>query len=232
MSEYIVEAKHVGKGYRVGKSRLEVLNDVNWRIERDRWTALLGASGSGKTTLLNLLGGLERPDRGELWFDGELMNRWSGRQLARFRAHRLGFVFQSYQLLPELTLLENVTLPSRLAGMAPRQCRGKALELLERFGLAARLKHHPTELSGGEQQRAAIARALIKAPEILLADEPTGNLDRLSGEAILELLEDLRRTENLTIVMITHNEEIARRADAVVRLCDGIIAAEEAAPMI
>ncbi len=224
--ENIMEARALAKGYRIGRSRLEVLHEVNWSIRRDSWSALLGASGSGKTTLLNLFGALERPDGGELFFEGESMFGWSGRRAAAFRADSIGFVFQSYQLLPELTMLENVMLPARLSGMKGGDCRRRALALLERFGLSQRLAHHPMELSGGEQQRAAIARALVKSPRLLLADEPTGNLDAASGEAILQLIEELRRSEQLTVVMITHNAEVAARADFIAHLVDGRIADE------
>ncbi len=224
--EPILAVEHIVKSYRLGKRCVEVLHDVNWRIPRHSWSALLGASGSGKTTLLNILGALERPDAGKVFYDGEEIGRWSKRRAAGFRARELGFIFQSYQLLPELNLLDNVLLPARLTGLNTAQYRAKALELLERFGLADRLPHHPGELSGGEQQRASIARALVKSPKLLLADEPTGNLDSVSGEAILGLLEELRRTEELSIVMITHNSEVAARADAVARLVDGRILAD------
>ncbi|MPN42643.1 Lipoprotein-releasing system ATP-binding protein LolD [bioreactor metagenome] len=182
--------------------------------------------------MLNLIGALERPDSGTVHIAGIDVSRLSRRQAAHFRNRRIGFVFQAYHLLPELSVLENVMLPGGLAGLSGSAAKKRALELLDTVGLSGRTRHRPSELSGGEQQRAAIARALIKDPEILLADEPTGNLDRLTGEAILALLDELRRTEKLTVVMITHNEQIARRADAIARLCDGVIAADESTPMI
>ena len=220
--ETVFVCEDVCKSYPVGRKRLQVLRGVNWRIPSGAWSALLGASGSGKTTLLNILGTLEKPDGGRVLFRDTDLGRLGSRAASAFRAKELGYVFQAYQLLPELTLLENVMLPNLLAGMDRRKCRSRALELLERVGLSERLRHHPSELSGGEQQRAAIARALVKFPRVLLADEPTGNLDSASGEAILRLFGELRDS-GLTIVMITHNAEAAERADRVVKLADGVI---------
>lgn len=220
--EAVFVCENVCKSYPAGRKRLQVLRGVNWRIPSGEWSALLGASGSGKTTLLNILGTLEKPDAGRVLFRGADLGRLGSRAASAFRATELGYVFQAYQLLPELNLLENVMLPNLLAGMERRKCRERALELLERFGLSERLRHHPSELSGGEQQRAAIARALVKSPRVLLADEPTGNLDSASGEAILKLFGELRDS-GLTIVMITHNSDAAERADRVVKLADGVI---------
>ncbi len=225
-NDLILVCRDVKKSYRAGKKELPVLKNINWEIRDRQWSALLGASGSGKTTLLNLLGALEKADSGEICFDGRDIGAMSGRAKALYRARTIGFVFQSYHLLPELTMLENVMVPNLLGGMDKKKCLAKSMELLERFGIADRIKHHPAELSGGEQQRAAIARALVKSPRLLLADEPTGNLDSVSGEKILELFAQLR-DEGLPVVMITHNSEAAARADNVVRLVDGEIKTPE-----
>jgi len=223
--EMLISCAGVTKSYRIGKtSSVAVLSGIDWQIARDSWTALLGASGSGKTTLLNLLGGLEHPDSGTIVVDGIEYAKLSRRQLSEFRGSHLGFVFQSYHLLPELNLLENVMLP---AMFARRNAKKEALELLERVGLSGRIHHRPAELSGGEQQRAAIARALINHPNLLLADEPTGNLDGATGESILALFRELHAS-GLSIVMITHSETVARAAQKVVHLADGRICGSSA----
>ena len=218
----ILEMRGAVKGYRIGGHRLEVLKGIDWQVRRGEWTVIVGASGSGKTTLLNLAGLLERPEQGTICAAGCDYARLSGREAARFRNRRIGFVFQSYCLLPELTILENAVLPALLAGTSRRVATARARELLDRVGLSGRLKHRPAELSGGEQQRAAIARALVNDPELLLADEPTGNLDLRTGGEILDLFRELRRNDPArSIVMITHNPEIARAADSANELFDG-----------
>jgi lipoprotein-releasing system ATP-binding protein len=195
--------------------------------------AVLGASGSGKSTLLHLMGGLDRPDRrgggGDVVFNERALGTYSTRELDRFRADKVGFVFQFYHLLPELSVLEN-TLVSAMVQDGPLGYRAakrgpRARELLEAFGLGHRLKHRPAELSGGERQRVAIARALVNGPEVLLADEPTGNLDRQTGEKILDTVAQIRAQRSQTIVMVTHDTEVAARADRVVRLVDGVVVA-------
>ena len=217
----MLRASEIAKSYRIGKNSLEVLKSVNFNVKRGSWTALFGASGSGKTTLLNLLGALETPDRGTIICNGIEYSRLSSRKAASFRNKHIGFVFQSYHLLPELSILENVMLPGMFAGNCDRK---RALELLERVGLAERISHRPAELSGGEQQRAAIARALINQPSLVLADEPTGNLDSHTGKGILSLFRELRTTDpELTIVMITHNPEIIGWADESCTLADGVL---------
>ena len=221
-SEYLIELENVSKGYTLaGKNRLEILHNVCGKFPRNAWSILLGASGSGKTTLLNLIGGLEAPDQGEILFDGtdyrSIMR--SAAAAASFRNRKIGFIFQNYQLLPEFTILENVLIPARLAGTSLKSARQRALELLEQLGLQERIHHRSVELSGGEQQRAAVARALINDPELILADEPTGNLDSQTGEKLLELFRQLARDH--TIIMITHNEALTRRADCVLHLADG-----------
>ena len=220
--DIILDMRGAVKGYRIGGHRLEVLKGIDWQVRRGEWTVIVGASGSGKTTLLNLAGLLERPEQGTISAAGCDYARLSGREAARFRNRRIGFVFQSYCLLPELTILENAVLPALLAGTSRRAAAARARELLDRVGLSDRLKHRPAELSGGEQQRAAIARALVNDPELLLADEPTGNLDLRTGEEILDLFRELRQSDPArSIVMITHNPEIARAADSANELFDG-----------
>ena len=219
----LLECSHAAKSYMLGKKVIPVLNDINMCIERGSWNAILGASGSGKTTLLNLLGTLEKPTSGEIFFNGRKYSGMSQRESSFFRSEKIGFVFQSYQLLPELNVLENVMLSGMLCGLGKSRAKDKALALLNEVGLAARIKHHPSEMSGGEQQRAAIARALLNSPELLLADEPTGNLDKNNGEAILELFKKLHSENKCTIVMITHSEFVADCADRIFRLENGII---------
>ena len=219
-----IEARNVSKSYFIGKKEVKVLHEVDWQIKRGSWTALLGASGSGKTTLLNLLGTLEKPDSGSILCDGLDFGRISRRVAAKFRNNSIGFIFQSYQMLPELTVLENVYLPAMVTGMSRGEYKAHAEELLCKVGLKERLKHRPDELSGGEQQRAAIARALINKPSLILADEPTGNLDSKTGAGILELFQQLHNEKSgHTIIMITHDEKVASLADSVVTLSDGYI---------
>ncbi len=220
----VLEAVGVAKGYALGNSRVEVLRDISWSLRRGEFAALLGASGSGKTTLLNLLGALEKPDAGTIRAAGVDYASLGSRAAAEFRNRKIGFVFQSYCLLPELNILENVLLPGLMAGTAHRDLEARARQLLGRVGLGDRLKHRPSELSGGEQQRASIARALINDPELLLADEPTGNLDAHTGEEILALFDELRHAHpERAMVIITHNAEVAKRASSVWHLADGIL---------
>ncbi len=221
-SENILELADVTRTYRVGRERLEVLRGVDWKVRRGEWACLLGASGSGKTTLLHLIGALEKPDSGSIRAGGVDITRLSRFRAAEFRGRKLGFVFQAYHLLAELSILENVMLAARLCGTGRAEARERAAALLDRVGLAGRIRHRPTELSGGEQQRAAIARALVNRPELLLADEPTGNLDSRTGAGILELFRELRAEQpDRSIVMITHNRGIAGLADRIVELEDG-----------
>ncbi len=222
MNNVILDVAHVSKSYSTGTATVEVLKDVNFQLHTGEWLTLLGSSGSGKTTLLNLLGLLEKPDSGTIRINAAESTRLNGKAAARFRNRYLGFVFQSYCLLPELTAQENVMLPGMMAGLP--NVGKKAAELLDRVGLSHRLKHRPTELSGGEQQRVSIARALINDPEILLADEPTGNLDSRTGDEILKLFTELRTASpERAIVMITHNEAITGLADRVLTLKDGVL---------
>ena len=230
-------ASDVHKTYRLGRVDVPVLRGVSLAVEKGEWVAILGASGSGKSTLLHLLGGLDRPDagKGTVSFDGRDVSALSARAIDAYRNTQVGFVFQFYHLLPELTVIENVLVSAMIRygrfGYASRAAdlRRRASDLLNLFGLGHRLAHKPSELSGGERQRVAIARALVNQPPVLLADEPTGNLDRASGQTILDLLAQRRQAEGLTVVMVTHDREVAARADRTVRLLDGVVADETAA---
>jgi ABC-type lipoprotein export system ATPase subunit len=220
----LIRATDLHKAYQIGKRRLEVLRGVSLSVQRGEFVALRGASGAGKSTLLHLLGGLDLPDVGSVAFAGEELTRSSNGTLSRFRNQRVGFVFQAYHLLPELDALENVCLPARLARQDARVTEERGRHLLARVGLAERIEHKPSELSGGEQQRVAIARALINSPELLLADEPTGNLDSATGEGIIQLLCTLQTERQMTLLIATHDARVAGRAPRVLELVDGIVA--------
>jgi lipoprotein-releasing system ATP-binding protein len=225
-----IEVAGVHKSYRLGKTTLHVLRGVSFRIEPGEFVAIVGASGSGKSTLLHLLGLLDRPDRGEVRLGGVDVETLSPGQRNRVRCREVGFVFQFYHLLPELNVLENVLLPAKvdastIAWMSRRADKRKqAEELLEHVGLKQRLKHRPKELSGGERQRVAIARALMNRPRFLLADEPTGNLDSQTGKQIMAVVRDVSREIKQTVVMVTHDSELAAAADRVLHLRDGKLA--------
>jgi ABC-type lipoprotein export system ATPase subunit len=221
MSELLLSAKAVHKTYLLGKRSLEVLRGIDLDLQRGDFVALRGASGAGKSTLLHLLGGLDTPNRGEVWLGGRNLARLSRIQLARLRNLEVGFIFQAYYLLPELDALENVCLPARMARMPVAKAESRGRELLERVGLKDRVEHKPYELSGGEQQRVAIARALVNQPDLILADEPTGNLDSHTGEEIVELLCSLRSERQTTLVMATHDSKVAARAPRTIQLVDG-----------
>jgi putative ABC transport system ATP-binding protein len=213
--------------YRMGPSVVSAVDGIDLEIARGEAVALVGPSGSGKSTLLNLVGGLDRPTAGEIWVDGENIARASARRLVIHRRERVGFVFQSFNLLPHRTALENVEVPLTIAGLPKAERRERARQLLERVGLGARTTHRPNQLSGGEQQRVAIARSLANEPSILLADEPTGNLDSATGEEVLRLLLDLN-TGGLTLIIVTHDASVASVADRIVRLRDGkVVSIEE-----
>jgi putative ABC transport system ATP-binding protein len=208
----IVSIKGVVKGYVRGKQRVEVLRDVNLEVETGEFLALMGPSGSGKTTLLNLIGGLDSPDKGEVVVAGERIDKLSSGQLAKWRAHNVGFIFQFYNLLPVLTAERNVEVPLLLTKLSSKERKRNVRAALELVGLADRAKHKPSELSGGQQQRVAIARALVSDPKLLVCDEPTGDLDRETSESILDLLGLLNREHGKTIVMVTHDPRAAERA--------------------
>jgi putative ABC transport system ATP-binding protein len=217
-------ARDLSKEYRSGDHRLAVLRDVSFTIPQGAFVAIVGPSGSGKTTLLGLLAGLDTPTRGRVLLDDSDMTAMSEDQRAKLRGEKVGFVFQSFQLISTLTALENVQVPLELRG--DRQATSRARELLGRVGLADRLDHLPTQLSGGEQQRVAIARAFANAPRIMFADEPTGNLDSDTGAHIVELLESLNRESGSTIVLVTHDAALAARAQRIIRLSDGRVVSD------
>jgi lipoprotein-releasing system ATP-binding protein len=223
----MIVAKSVTKSYKRHKTSVDVLKGVDFAAEHGKITAIVGQSGSGKSTLLHLLGTLDRPDNGEIWFANERIDNLTSRKRDAFRNQKLGMIFQFYHLLPELTLLENIIAPAMIGQSVLSYFRNRskivarAKSLSEMVGLSHRLSHKPNELSGGEMQRTAIARALITDPKLLLADEPTGNLDQESGQSILHLLKNLNQETGLTIVMVTHDENIAQQCDSLIRLKGG-----------
>ena len=222
----IIKAKDIKKSYQMGKATLEVLRGANLSVQKGEFVAVIGASGSGKSTLLHILGALDKPDSGSVHYEDQQLDRLRWGKLNRFRNKTVGFVFQFYHLLDELTVLENAMAPAMASvsvmgwpALKPKT-KKQACSLLERLGLKERLKHKPYELSGGERQRVAIARALINNPPLLLADEPTGNLDSRTGRGILEVFKELN-AEGQTIIMVTHDERIAVQASRTIRLLDG-----------
>jgi ABC-type lipoprotein export system ATPase subunit len=223
MNDLLLSARALTKTYILGKRSLDVLRGVDLDVARGELLALRGASGAGKSTLLHLIGGLDSPNTGEILFDGRDLAGFSERQLTQFRNRRVGFIFQAYHLLPELDALENVCLPARMARMNRSTVEARGRDLLARVGLQDRLDHKPSELSGGEQQRVAIARALINQPELILADEPTGNLDSRTGGEIIELLKSLRAEKQTTLVIATHDAKVAAHAGREIELADGRI---------
>jgi lipoprotein-releasing system ATP-binding protein len=226
--DFILKAQELHKSYRMGATEVRVLKGVNLNVKKGEFVAIIGASGSGKSTLLHILGALDKPTRGVVTFKKRDLSRFRAGELNRFRNRMVGFVFQFYHLLDELSVLENVFLPAMTAKSmigwlaCRRKAKNRAKELLAQLGLTERAKHKPYQLSGGERQRVAIGRALMNEPQLLLADEPTGNLDSATGNGILEILEKLNRAGQ-TIVMVTHDERIAQRAGRIVTLVDGKI---------
>ena len=226
MTDDVITATDLTKIYQMGEVEVRALAGVSLTIQRGEILAIMGPSGSGKSTLMNLLGCLDRPTGGEYYLDGELVSRMKDDQLASVRNRKVGFVFQSFNLLPRATALSNVELPLRYAGLRRGRVQ-KAREALESVGLADRVMHRPTELSGGQQQRVAIARALVNDPAIIMADEPTGNLDSKSGEEIINLLLKLNRQDGKTIILVTHDAQVASRTGRIIRLRDGLIAGDQ-----
>jgi putative ABC transport system ATP-binding protein len=213
--------------YRLGRSIIPAVDGVSIAANRGEFIALLGASGSGKSTLLNLIAGLDRPDSGAIVVEGQNLATLNSEELAQYRRHTVGMVFQSFNLVPNMTLYENVELPMRLAEVRRRERKARAREALEKVGLQGRLKHRPSEMSGGEQQRAALARALVNQPKVLLADEPTGNLDSKTGTEIMDLIRGLTRGLQMTVLMVTHERPLAERyVDRMIFLGDGKLLGE------
>ena len=223
MNDPLLSVRALTKSYVMVRRTLQVLRGVDLDVVRGEFLALRGASGAGKSTLLHLMGGLDLPNAGDINFAGQNIAKFSEAELAHFRNHRVGFVFQSYHLLPELDALENACLPARIARQPAAEAAARGRDLLGRVGLLDRLDHHPSELSGGEQQRVAIARALINGPELLLADEPTGNLDSKSGGEIVDLLKNLCAERQMTLIIATHDARVAAQAGRVIELIDGRI---------
>lgn len=222
----VIETANLTKIYGEGEGRVEALAGVSLEVEREEWISIVGPSGSGKSTLMNLLGLLDRPTSGSYVLDGREVSGLKGGEVTRARRDMIGFVFQSYNLLPRESTLKNVELPMVYAGVYGAERRSRAMEALERVGLSNRATHKPPELSGGQKQRAAIARALVNNPAIMLADEPTGNLDTKSGEGILDLFRELK-ADGTTLIMVTHDTEVAERAERIVEVRDGLIVADD-----
>lgn len=217
-----VRAERVSRHYQMGTALIRAVDDITLEVRNSEFLALLGTSGSGKSTLLNLMAGLDRPSSGVILAQGRSLSEMSQLELARYRSRTVGMVFQSFNLLPRMTLEENVELPLRLAEVERAERPARVREALERVRLETRLRHRPAELSGGEQQRAALARALVNRPALLLADEPTGNLDSATGESIMQLLRKIQQSLGMTIVMVTHERPLAERfADRIASLADG-----------
>ena len=221
----LIEIRDIYKTYSMGEIAVPVLKGVSLTVARGELVALMGASGSGKSTLMNILGCLDRPTSGEYWLDGQEVSTLSADQRALVRNHKLGFVFQNFNLLPRTSALENVAMPlSYTAGhLSDREARNQARDMLCRVGLDDRLDHEPSQLSGGQQQRVAIARALVNRPSILLADEPTGNLDSHTSEEVLRMFQQLNEEDGITIILVTHDAQVARHARRVIQISDGII---------
>jgi putative ABC transport system ATP-binding protein len=222
MSDWVIEANNLTKVYKMGEVYVNALAGVTFQIRRGDVVAIMGPSGSGKSTLMNILGCLDLPTSGEYCLDGEKISDLRDDQLAHIRNKKVGFVFQSFMLLPRASALTNVELPMRYAGMTKGR-RERARWALNAVGLGDRLDHHPAELSGGQQQRVAIARALVNDPAILMADEPTGNLDSKSGHEIIELVLQLNKEHGTTLIIVTHDPNIGERTHNIIRLCDGLI---------
>jgi lipoprotein-releasing system ATP-binding protein len=217
----VIEVKDLKKGFASGRGRVEVLEGIDLVIRENERVAVVGASGAGKTTLMHIIGGLDHPTSGTVLFEGKDIFTLKGAALDAFRNRTIGFVFQFHQLLPEFSALENVMMPALIARQDQKEAAEKAESLLEEVGLGHRLTHKPGELSGGEQQRVAIARALVMSPRLLLADEPTGNLDSGTSDEIYRLLHQLHQTRGLTMVIVTHSETLAKRLDRIVHMADG-----------
>ena len=224
VNNIVIRLQDIVKVYPIGKRQLSVLNGVNLRVEKGEMVAIMGASGSGKTTLLNIIGCLDKPTSGSYLLDGKEVSRFSSGELAKVRGQKIGFIFQTFNLLSYLSARANVQLGQRFAAKYDSR---RATESLARVGLADRAHHRPSELSGGEQQRVAIARALVKDPPLVLADEPTGNLDSRTGEEIMTILTSLHAEKGITLVMITHDVNVAHHCQRIIHISDGVIMTEE-----
>ncbi len=219
----MIKITNLHKSFTMGSQELTVLKGIDLEIPRGQMVAVVGASGAGKSTMLHIMGMLDRPTKGTVYFDNQDLFQMSEAQQAEFRNRRIGFVFQFHHLLPEFTALENACMPALIQRRALEEVEQEAVTLLQEVGLGQRLHHKPGELSGGEQQRVAVARALLQKPDLVLADEPTGNLDTHTGEALFGLLRDLNRTRNTTFVIVTHNDKLSAQSDRIVYMQDGMI---------
>jgi putative ABC transport system ATP-binding protein len=223
LSENVIEVRNAKKIYRMGKERICAVDDVSFAIKKGEFCCLYGASGSGKSTLLNLMAGIEKLTSGQIIIKGKNIHTMSEKGLAKFRQYNLGFVFQSYNLMGTMTALENVELPLIFKHINTRKRKKMAKDMLVKVGLGPRLRHKPKEMSGGQQQRVGIARAFVSNPEIVFADEPTGNLDSKTSKEVMDLIKDMARTNNQTIVMVTHDRKLAEYADRIIHILDGKI---------
>ena len=220
-----IELHDICKTYHLGELDLPVLRGVSQQVAQSEFVALMGLSGYGKSTLMNIMGCLDHPTSGEYWLDGREISRLTAKERARLRNRMIGFVFQSFNLLPRMTAFENVVMPLMYSrdNLTERDMEQRAAELIEKVGLSGRLHHRPSQLSGGEQQRVAIARSLIGRPQVLFADEPTGNLDSRTSEEILDLFQQLNHTDRITLIMVTHDPGVAQHAQRIIRIRDGLI---------
>lgn len=227
-----IEVRNLRKIYRLGNEKVYALKNINLEIQKGEICCILGTSGSGKSTLLNMLAGLEKPTRGDIFINGVNIAKLNERKLARFRQENTGFVFQSYNLIPQLTALENVGMPLMFKGISKKQRNKRALAMLKAVGLGERMKHRPNQMSGGQQQRVGIARAFVAKPNVIFADEPTGNLDTKTTSDVMTLMVRMCRKHNLTLIIVTHDLEIAEYADRIVHIIDGeITSIEENTPV-
>ena len=223
----LIELKHISKIYNMGGEEVRANDDVNISIQKGEFVAIVGKSGSGKSTLMNIIGALDVPTTGEYYLGGEDVSKMGDKQLARIRNRMIGFIFQQYNLLPKLNLLENVELPLLYAGTGAEERKKRAMASLEKVGLAEKWKNMPNQLSGGQQQRVAIGRALMNAPAVMLADEPTGSLDSRNGQEIIYLLKESHRKYRQTLIIVTHDESIALQADRIITIADGKVVRDE-----
>jgi len=219
----LIQCKDVTKVFKMGNAKVNILKGISLNVDAGEFVAIVGESGSGKSTLLNILGGLMACDNGEIIISDNHIEKLTENELALFRRNNLGFIFQTYNLLPQLSALENVEMPLIFSGISKNERRTRAKEMLERVGLADRMEHKPAELSGGQQQRVSIARALINNPKVILADEPTGNLDSKTSIEILNLLKELNQTYNMTFLVVTHSQVVYKYADKIVKMEDGVL---------
>jgi len=225
--ETVIQVENLVKAYQLGKVLIPALRGISFDVAKSEFLVVMGPSGSGKTTLLNLLGAIDKPASGRILIDGRDITTLSEGELTKLRRHKIGFIFQFYNLIPSLTAIENVELPMLTAGVSRKDASKRAFQLLETVGLAERVGHLPDELSGGEQQRVAIARALANKPSVILADEPTGDLDTKTGMEVVQILHDTSKKENATVIVVTHDPMISEKADRILHMRDGQIIGEK-----